>query len=129
MRIDEAGRLTNLKMVNFNAEYQNPTGGQTMIVDLSNGQKQFVPVLTATSLVVTGATGPGNYVLRVYHAGGSSILSWPTGSTGRVNWPSMVVDRGSTTSGAMLLYSLYAVGVTGPNAGQYYAQGGGAAFG
>ncbi len=127
--LDASARLQNVRSVGFFGEYLNPTTGQTMVIDLSNGQKQYVPVGTATSLVMTGPTGPGSYILRVFHYAGSALVNWPTGTTGRVNWPSATVDHGSTNSGTVDLYSVYAVGMTGPQASQYYAQAAGVAFG
>jgi hypothetical protein len=127
--LDDSGRLLKVRSVEFFGEYLNPTTGQTAILDLSLGQKQYLPVGTTTNLVMTGPTGPGSYILRVFHARGSALINWPTGTTGRVNWPSGTQDPGSTMSGTIYMYSIYAVGVTGPQANQYYAQGGGAAFG
>ena len=129
IEIDDLGIINHVRSVSFFGEFLNPTTGQTMIVDLSKGQKQYVPVGTGTSIVMTGPTGPGTYLLRVLHYRASALCNWPTGTTGRVNWPSGTVDRGSSTSGTVDLYSIYAVGTTGPQASQYYAQGVGAAFG
>jgi hypothetical protein len=127
--LDDLGRIQGARNVEFFGEFLNPTTGQTMIIDLSKGQKQYVPIGTQTSILMTGPTGPGTYLLRVFHYNGSATILWPTGVTGRVNWPSGTVDNGSITSGAVDLYSVYAVGITGPQKTQYYAQSAGAAFG
>jgi hypothetical protein len=127
--IDDSGRILGPRSVEFFGEYLNPTTGQTAVLDLTRGQKQYLPLGTTTNIVMSGPTGPGNYLIRVYHARGTALLNWPTGTTGRVNWPSQTQDPGSTLSGTVDLYSIYAVGVTGPQANQYYAQSAGAAFG
>ena len=126
--LDDLGRLQRARTVEFFGEFLNPTTGQTMIIDLSKGQKQYVPVGTTTWLIMTGPTGPGNYLLRVFHYNSNATVNWPTGTTGRVNWPSGIVDNLSTASGAVDLVSVYAVGITGPQNTQYYAQAGGAPF-
>jgi hypothetical protein len=125
LRINETGGLADVygaRSFNFWGEYLNPTTGATMIINLDNGQKQYVPVGTATSLVMTGATGPGNYMLRIYHYNASSLVNWPTGVVGRINWQGQIVDHLSSVSGAIDLVSIYAVGPTGPNNSNYYAQ-------
>jgi hypothetical protein len=129
VEIDDSGRVLGARSVEFFGEYLNPTTGQTMIVNLANGQKQWVPIGTTTNIVLTGSTGPANYMLRVYHWQGSAFINWPTGLTGRSNWPSGTHDNGSQFSGTTELFSVYAVGITGPQANQYYLQSGGAAFG
>ena len=114
--------MYGVRTIGFFGEYRNPTGGQTMVVNLTNGQKQYLPVGTGTSIVLTGPTGPGNYMLRVFHYQPSSVLNWPTGGSAAVWWPGGVMGRGSVASGAIDLIAIYANGSTGPDANQYYAQ-------
>jgi collagen type VII alpha len=123
VQLDNAGRLLGAKTFVFGGEHLNATGGQTMIIDLNNGQKQWVPLLTQTSLVLTGPTGPGHFQIRALHARSGALANWPTGVTGRVNWPGASQLNGSLNSGAVSIFNIFAVGATGPQAGQYYAQG------
>lgn len=123
VRIDDAGHVQFARTVEFMGEFRNPTAGATMVIDLSNGQKQWVPVGTATSILMTGPTGPSNHTLRFYHYRGSALLNWPTGGTNGVYWSQASMMRGSVASGAVSIVSVYATGATGPDANQYYAMG------
>jgi hypothetical protein len=122
--INDLGDLSGPRTIQFGGEFRNPTGGQTMVINLANGQKQYVPIGTTTSLMMTGPTGPGNYQIRAYHYAATAFINWPTGGAGAVAWPSAVMVKGSVNSGAVDIFSVYAVGSTGPDANTYYAMGG-----
>lgn len=121
--LDDADRFFGARTFEFIGEFRNPTTGATAIINLGNGQKQWVPVGTATSIVLTGPTGPGNFQLRFYHYRASALLNWPTGGSAAPFWPGASMVRGSVASGARSIVSIFAVGATGPDANEYYAQG------
>jgi hypothetical protein len=122
--INDLGDLSGPRTIQYGGEFRNPTGGQTYVLNLVNGQKQYLPVGTTTNVVLTGPTGPGSYTLRVYHYAASSFINWATGGSGPVAWPGASMIRGSVNSGTLDIFSIYAVGSTGPDASKYYAMGG-----
>ncbi len=115
--IDDSNNMIGARTIQFGLEFQNPTGGMTMTVNWRNGQKQFLPVGTNTTVNFVNPSGPGNYLLRVYHYQANSRLFFPTGVASGVRWQGGTLPTGTVTVDSTDFISVYFDG------SKYYGMG------
>jgi hypothetical protein len=102
-------RLEVNNAVVFTSEYDNGNSGTSKTIDWNNGNKQKVTITGSCTFTFTAPGGPSNLVLRAIHENSATAYTetWPSGSPGKVKWPSGSAPSLSDTANAVDIVSCY----------------------
>ena len=103
--LDDSDRLSGIKNLRFDSEYNNGNSGAAATVDWNNGQKHRITLTANCTFTLTSLTdGVSNLLIKIIQdATGSRTVTWPAS----VLWPDGTAPTLSTGANAVDIVSLY----------------------
>ena len=100
--------LNNARLIEFYAEYDNPSASGVQTINWNNGQKQMSPMVASCTYTFTDPIGTCNVLLKLYQS--ANVPNTPT-FPGNVKWEGGTEPTWSTTLSGTDLIALYFDGV------------------